>query len=311
VRGGHARSFAAAAGLLAAFACARPPEADPLYRPTQNVLEVVAVLRLHVDDDTYRFRPARDYTGKNVYSASLRRLESLEEIHEEKFKSGYLVDVIWFAKGRALERLTEYDLAAKHYSRVGDLDSPLRDDARRARPICQRLAAAASLHPGSGASVEDAMGLFDERARALEELAREVDGTHYAIVAREEIERGDRERADYFRARRRLEHGLDTLAVQQYQRLVQSHPQSKLRNRHLLDLGDLYSELARDYTLRVNPASLDFDPAAFDEYAFGASRVYGAVAQQDGVIEKIEAARKLEAFLAFTLQVHDEKLPRP
>ena len=27
-------------------------------------------------------------------------------------------------------------------------------------------------------------------------------------------------------------------------------------------------------------------------------------------IEKIEAARKLEAFLAFTLQVQDEKLPR-
>ena len=56
--------------------------------------------------------------------------------------------------------------------------------------------------------------------------------------------------------------------------------------------------------------TLRFDPPTFDEYAFGATRLYEAVSQQDGAIEKIEAARKLEAFLAFTLQVQDERLPR-
>ena len=48
----------------------------------------VSLLRLHVDDDTYRFPPARDFTGKNVYRAVLERLESLEEIRERV--RGYL-----------------------------------------------------------------------------------------------------------------------------------------------------------------------------------------------------------------------------
>jgi len=36
-------------------ACRSVPEVDPRYRPAENVLEVIAVLRAHVPDDTYRF----------------------------------------------------------------------------------------------------------------------------------------------------------------------------------------------------------------------------------------------------------------
>ena len=99
-----------------ALGCASSPEPpDPAYAPTRSVLEVASLLRLHVDDDTYRFPPARDVTGKNVYRSAFARLESLEEIHSDKFASGYMLDVIWFAKGRALERLGEFELAARHY----------------------------------------------------------------------------------------------------------------------------------------------------------------------------------------------------
>ena len=69
--------------LAAALACAKPPASDPRYRPSENVLEVVAVLRRHVPDDTYRFPPARDFTGRNVYRASLLRLENLERAHAD------------------------------------------------------------------------------------------------------------------------------------------------------------------------------------------------------------------------------------
>jgi hypothetical protein len=288
----------------------RTPEADALYRPTENVLEAVAVLRLHVDDDTYRFPPARDFTGKNVYRASLRRLETLEQIHSEKFASGYLTDVLLFAKGRALERIGEYELATMHYSLVADLDSVLREPALVGKDVNERLHRAHSTEPAPDASVEAALATFDERQRSLEDLAQEVEGTHYAYVAREESEGTDQVRARYFRARRRLEPGLDALTLQQYQRLVQRNRESKYRNRHLIALGDLYAELAEEYAARTPPVSLDFDPATFDEYAMGATRLYEAVSQQDGAIEKIEAARKLEAFLAFTLQVQDEKIPR-
>jgi hypothetical protein len=109
---------AASVCALAVLACASPPEPDPAYAPTRGVLEVASLLRLHVDDDTYRFPPARDVTGKNVYRSAFQRLESLEEIHSDKFASGYLLDVIWFAKGRALERLGEFELAASPRSRT-------------------------------------------------------------------------------------------------------------------------------------------------------------------------------------------------
>ncbi len=292
------------------LACTSQKGPNPLYAPTESVLEVISVLRLHIDDDTYRFPPARDFTGKNIYRAMLFRLESLEQIYAEKLQSGYLVDVILFAKGRALERLTEYELAAQHYNRVLDLDSPLRDDAYISRSVCETLAAASRIEPSSGATPGEAMSDFDRRTRMLEVLATDVEGTHYVPVVREELERAARTRAEYFGARRAIDPWLDVIALQLYQQLVQENSESKNRNVHLLDLADLYASLSRHYTRRFPPTSLEFDPATFDEYAFGATRLYEAVAHQDGAIEKIEAARKLEAFLAFTLRVYDEKLLR-
>jgi hypothetical protein len=304
------RSALLALALAAAAACAKPAPPDPRYRPTENVLEAIAVLRLHVDDDTYRFPPARDFSGKNVYRASLARFEALEQIHSEKFKSGYLLDALLFAKARALERITEYGLAAAHYERVAALDSPLAERARDGRAVCLRLAAAQASEVAPTAPVDLALAGFDAPLADLEALLREVEGSHYEAVVREEIERADLERARHFAARRRLEPGLDALALQQYQRLIQRHRDSKFRSRHLLELADLYAEFSHDYVSGTPPVSLAFDAATFDELAHGATRLYEAVSQQDGAVEKIEASRKLEAFLAFTLQVYEEKLQR-
>lgn len=307
----RSRVTALGLALLALAACRSNDGPTSAYAPTESVMEALAVLRLHVDDDTYRFPAARDFTGKNIYYASLVRLERLEQIHEEKLRSGHLMAPILFGKGLALERLGEFALAARHYERVGQLESELAEPARAQRAICEELAAARAISPGPTESPELANELFDARAARLEALGKKVERTHYRYVVRQEVERADRERAEYFSARARLDPALDGLALQQHQRLVQRHPESVQHNRHLLDLGDEYAALAHRYVARVPATSLDFDPATFDEYAFGASRLYEAVSQQDGAIEKIEATRKLEAFLAFTLQVHDDKLPTP
>ncbi len=84
-----------AGGLLAS--CGKAPETAPRYAATEGILEVVSVLRLHIEDDTYRLPHARDFTGKKVYRASLNRLESLEEAYAQKLASGYLLDVMLFA----------------------------------------------------------------------------------------------------------------------------------------------------------------------------------------------------------------------
>jgi tetratricopeptide (TPR) repeat protein len=297
------------AAALLAFGCASAPPSDPADEPTQDLLEVVAVLRLHVDDDTYRFAPARDISGRNVFRASFERLESLETAHAEKMATGYMTDVLWFAKARALERIGEYQLAKAHYARVSDLDSELKEPARAGRDVCDRLLRATAPDATPPGSPQSAADRWTERRGALEALRADVSETHWRYVVMEEIERGDVAEAAYFAAQSESDPSLEATALQRAQQVVELHRDSKNRNRHLLALADLYAELSRRYARRNPPPSLGFDPATFDEYAHGATRVYEVVSEQDGTVEKLEAAHKLEAYLSYTLQVHEDKLP--
>ena len=293
--------------LASGCASTEPPAA---LEPTQDLLEVVAVVRLHVDDDTYRFPTARDYTGKNVFRVSFERLESLETAHPEKLSSGYATDVVWFTKARALERIGEYDLAMRHYARVMELDSELADAARAGRDVNARIVAARSLAPPADATPEAADAGYGRQRADLEALRDEVASSHYRFVVEEELERVDVADSTTLTAYAALDPRYEAAALERAQSLVQAHRQSKNHNRHLLALGDLYAACSRRYAQKYPPPSLGFDPATFDEYAHGATRVYEVVAQQDGAVEKLEGQHKLEAFLGFTLQVHEERVPR-
>jgi len=306
---GRARASCAAFALWLA-ACASAPPADPADEPTQDLLEVVAVLRLHVSDDTYRFPAARDISGRNVFRASFERLESLETAHADKLATGYMTDVVWFAKARALERIGEYELARKHYERVTGLDSELAEPARHGRGVCERLARGAARDDSLGLTPQQVADRWTERRAQLSDLRGDVVETHWRPVVDEEIERGDAAEAAYFAARSEADPRLEATALQRAQQLVELHRESKNKNRHLLALADLYAELSRRYARRNPPPSLGFDPATFDEYAHGATRIYEVVSQQDGTVEKLEAAHKLEAYLSYSLQVHEDKVPR-
>ena len=61
--------------------------------------KVLAVLRRHVPDDTYRFEAAQDYTGRNVYRSSLLRLEGMEALHGDALRAGHMDGVMAFARG--------------------------------------------------------------------------------------------------------------------------------------------------------------------------------------------------------------------
>ena len=315
---------ALAAALLAALvACAgkAPKPADPKYQPTASVLEVVATLRRHVPDDTYRFEPARDFTGRNVYRASLIRLENIERVHADALRAGHLDDVIAFAKGRALERLRAYDLAAESYRRAAEREgSELRAEALRSAAVCEALDEAIGigwepdrpLRPGEERTPppddpEQAIAAFDRRVALLEAIEQEAVGTHHATIAREEIERADRARARYFVARRKLAPDGDVRAIAELQRLVARHRDSRNANRNLLELADLYAQLAEEYVETRPPESLWFDPVVFQDLVDAASRLYEAVTNQDGAPEKLEAGRRLEAFIAFTLRVDRDR----
>jgi hypothetical protein len=302
------------------LACASTPEVDPVYAPTENVLEVVAVLRRHVPDDTYRFEPARDFTGRNVYRSSLLRLESLESRQRDALRAGHLDGVIAFAKGRAFERLRAFDLAAEAFRLAAERDEELRAEALHSADVCDALqvsrdagselagrAARAAVEGRFEAEIENAVGRFDEQAGALELLSESVKGTHYAFVVQEEIERNDVARAEYFAALRRVIPDGDVRAAAERQRVALRHHDSRNSSRHLLALAGLYAELAEEYVDEHPPESLRFDPARFQELIDTAARVYEMVAMRDGTPEKIEASRRLEAFLAFALRVDRDR----
>jgi hypothetical protein len=310
--------------LLASAGLAKPAEPDSRYQPTQSLLEINAVLRRHIPDDTYRFAPARDFTGRNVYRSSLLRLESLEQAHEAALRAGTWAEVLPFAKGRALERLRAYQVAAASYRRAANAQGELAQEALRSAAVCDALAEATKrAAPQRAASAADAtlaaaadpllaerearLEEIGARRSKLEELAETVKGTHYAAVVREEIERNDRERARLLVATRALFPDGAVRALAALQRLAIEHKQSKHAHAHVLELADLYAALAREYIEEYPPESPDFEPSRFEELVSSAARLYETVANQDGATEKLEAARRLEAFLAFTLKVDRDR----
>lgn len=305
-----------AAALLLGAGCASAPGVDPRYRPAENVLEVLAVLRRHIPDDTYRFEPARDFTGRNVYRASLIRLENLERVHGAALGGG-MDGVIAMGKGRALERIRAFDLAARSYRRAAELEPELRQEALASAALCEALDESARL--GFDAEVpiaergtrpreaEAVVAAFEKRVALLEALLADHGDSHYAAVIREELERADVGRARFFAASRHLVPDGNVRALGELQRVVVRHRESKNANRHVLALADLYAQIAREYVDTYPPEGLIFDPPTFEELVDSASELYQAVANQDGTAEKLEASRQLEAFLAFTLRVDRDR----
>jgi len=62
----------------------------------------------------------------------------------------------------------------------------------------------------------------------------------------------------------------------------------------LIDFGDFYALLAKEYASQYDPEGLSFDFKAFDQFAKSALKLYSEVAQMDGILEKIEAQGKIE-----------------
>ena len=249
-------------------------------------------------------------------------IENLERAEGDAMRSGYMEPVILFAKARALERLRAYDLAAQHYRESARQAPDLREEAVRSARLCDRIHAATRV----GLDLVDPLGEagrnpltldanvvradLDERVSQLSLIESEPDVAHYRWVAQEEIERADLVRARYFVSMRAALPDGTLLALQELQRVVTRHGASKNRLRHLLRLADFQAELAREYATAIPPASLDFDPAHFGALADAAIQIYELVAGYDGRAEKVEATRKLEAFLALTLGIDADRFTR-
>lgn len=312
------------ASVLSLSACTAAKERDAaVYGPTESVVEVIAVLRRHVPDDTYRFPAASDFTHRNVYRSSLLRLENLENVHANALRAGHMDAAVAFAKGRSLERLRAYDLAAEHYRDAAKKSPRLRTEALRSAEINERIDEANQIgvdlpdplprtehREPFPTDADHVVAELDDRAAHLSGLIDLYPDSHYVYIVREEIERTDVIRAQYFASMRHALPSGQLRAIAELQRVAARHASSKYQRRHLLDVANFYAQMAKEYTQANPPESLRFDPVVFQELVEASMQIYQTVAAEDGTPEKIEAGRRLEAFLAFTLQVDRDRFTK-
>jgi tetratricopeptide (TPR) repeat protein len=276
--------------LLFSFGCSsRSAPPDARYAPAGDLLDIVKDFQRLARDDTYQFAIPKDVTGINIMKATLVRLDDYEKKNPGKF-----ADIIQYNKALALERLREYDQAIALYRKVAETDGRLGTEATRNSEILETFLRILEKPLPTEDPFKYIAGL-DEKVAAWNQLITKQQGTPYEFLARVEEERIDRAKVAFVEANRyRLKEG-NQLTILGYSQLVTKHRQSKNIHRFLIDFGDFYALLAKEYAAQYDPEGLAFDMKVFDQFAKSSLRLYTEVVQVDGIVEKIEAQGKIEA----------------
>jgi len=272
-------------------------EVNPQYVTEADLLKVVTEFQRLAGRDTYRFPIPKDVTGANVYKATLTRLQDYEAKHP-----GAYLELLAFTRGRAYEGLHEYEKALVQYQIVSQSKNRLSEEATKAITVLTRFQEITQRPLTAGTPVEYIQAL-DSQIAAWQELQKEYAGTPYEALAREEEEQPDRVKVTFLELNRhRIEDGNESVVLA-YRRLIGKHQESKNVYRYQIEFADFYVALAQEYVAQHDPQSLQFDPAIFEELGRTALRLYGQVAQEDGVMEKLEAKGKLEALEAYMAKI--------
>jgi tetratricopeptide (TPR) repeat protein len=284
--------------LLFVSGCsARTAAPDARYAPAGDLLDIVKDFQRLAREDTYRFPIPKDVTGINIMKATLARLGDYE-----KKNPGQFTDVVQFNKGLALERLREYDQAAAQFHKVAALEGRLGVEAAKNAEILESFLLVLQ-KPLPAEDPFKYIAALDEKVAAWNQLIQKYKGTPHEYLARVEEERIDRAKVAFVEANRyRLKEG-NQIVILGYSQLITKHRQSKNIHRFLIDFGDFYELLAKEYASQYDPEGLIFDFKTFDHLVKSALKLYTEVAQIDGIIEKIEAQGKIEAIRGFSEKI--------
>lgn len=295
--GGHLPAITALAILLLISACSSKTVPLPEYAPAGDLLDVIKDFQRLAQEDLYRFPIPKDVTGMNIMKATLIRLGDYEQKNPGRFS-----DIVDFNKAIAYERLRDYDRAVAYYRKVAESDGRLGAEAAKnveALEAFQRILK----KPLPLQDPLEYIKALDEKVAAWNEMIHKYEDRPYGHLAQVEEERIDRAKVAFVELNRHRMNDGNQLVILGYSQLVSKHRQSKNFYRHLLDFGDFYARLAREYTFQNDPEGFTFDPEAFDPLAKSALRLYTEVAQVDGIVEKLEAHGKIEALQGLTEKI--------
>jgi tetratricopeptide (TPR) repeat protein len=283
-----------AAALLSISGCSsRSVTPEARYVPAGDLLDIVKDFQRLAREDTYRFAIPKDVTGVNIMKATLVRLDDYE-----RKNPGQFTDIVQYNKALALERLREYDQAAALYRKVAETEGRLAVEAAKNAEALDNFLRIFDRTIPTDDPFKYIAGM-DEKVAAWNALIKKHQGTPYEFLARVEEERIDRAKVAFVEANRgRLKEG-NQLTIVGYSQLVTKHQQSKNIHRYLLDFGDFYLLLAKEYASQYDPEGLAFDSKVLDQFVKSALKLYSEVAQVDGIVEKVEAQGKIEATRGF------------
>ena len=283
--------------MLCTGCSSRTAAPDGRYAPAGDLLDIVKDFQRLAKEDTYRFPIPKDVTGINIMKATLVRLNDYQAKNPGQF-----TDIVQFNKASALERLRDYDQAAALYRKVGQSDGRLGAEAAKNAEILDDFLRIFDRAVPTDDPFKYIAGL-DQKVSAWNQLIQKHKGTPYEFLARVEEERIDRAKVAFVEANRyRLKDG-NQLTIVGYSQLVTKHEQSKNIHRYLLDFGDFYMVLAKEYASQYDPEGLSFDSKLLDRFVKSALKLYAEVVQVDGIMEKIEAQGKIEAARGFLEKV--------
>jgi len=272
-------------------------ESNPQYVTEEDLLKIVAEFQRAAGRDTYRFAIPKDVTGANVYKATLTRLQDYEDKHP-----GAYPELIVFTRARAYEGLREYKKAIAQYQIISQGKHELKEEATKAVEALSHFEELRQ-QPISATTPVEYMQSLDNQIVGWQELQKRYAGTPYESLAKEEEERLDRAKVAFLEINRhRIEDGNESVVLA-YQQLIEKHRESKNYYRYQLEFADFYFSLTQEYVAQADPQTLAFDSSIFEDLGRTAMRLYGQVAQEDGIIEKLEAKGKLEALEAYMAKV--------
>lgn len=275
----------------------KKPESNPQYVTEEDLLKIVGEFHRAAGKDTYRFPIPKDVTGANVYKATLNRLQDYEAKHP-----GAYPELITFTRARAYEGLREYDKALAQYQLASQGKHQLKDEAAKAVDTLSRFQNLRQ-QPISATTPVEYLQALDEQISGWQDLQKRYAGTPYESLAREEEERLDRAKVAFLEINRhRFEDGNESVVLA-YRQLLEKHKESKNSYRYQLEFADFYFTLTQEYVAQADPQSLRFDSSIFEDLGRTALRLYAQVAQEDGIMEKLEAKGKLEALEAYIAKV--------
>lgn len=284
--------------LLGGCQTSSSPDRDSIASPASELhsLTLIATeLQMHLRSDTYRSARPADSSGRDVFAVALWRLDRLQA--ERGVEPGEWTNadlVIEFARARSLERLRRYSEAAAAYQRVSDQGSLLQERAVQALAVMQTFAA----ETGSPEAIvyDDAtleLDALEARILRWREIVAEHLGSPYESLAREELETWLMERVELL-----AQVAGSEAALAACHELIEENRASKFYARHLIRIGDLYSEAARLELSRSRVTRARFDASRYDALLDRAFAAYELAGEQRRPSERVEAGKKIEALLA-------------